>query len=277
LTIQSKKILIGGIYLIIFSPLLFFAYGLFVPKETCFDGKKNQNEQGEDCGGICEKACDLVAAQNLKVLEAGSAPSGFPGKVDFFAKVENPNAVFGNKKFNYKVIVSDGGGDSREVREGSSFILPGEKKYIVEPGIDLSEISGGDLKFDLKIIDSEWIVFDDQYEKPELQVVNKSYSQIVDGVGFSEARGLLKNRSPYDFEVIKIQILLKDDQGKTLAINSTQMKTVKSGEERDFRVFWPASFPGTVRQIEVQPEVNVSDSAAFFERYYQTEKFQSYE
>ena len=77
----------------------------------------------------------------------------------------------------------------------------------------------------------------------------------------------MRNRSPFDFDSIKIQVILKDAGGKVLALNSTEMKNIKAGEDRDFKVFWPSSFPGTVNSMEVQADVNVFNSDSFLKKF----------
>jgi len=105
--------------------------------------------------------------------------------------------------------------------------------------------------------------------------VNKNYSTISSGVGFAQATGLLRNKSPFDFNEIIVRVILKDNAGKILALNSTSMETVVSGQERDFRTFWPSKFPGAenVQDMETQVEVNVFDSEAFVKKYFDIQKF----
>jgi hypothetical protein len=47
--------------------------------ETCSDNKKNQDETGIDCGGVC-RSCAVVAADINAQNEEFSAPSGFAVK-----------------------------------------------------------------------------------------------------------------------------------------------------------------------------------------------------
>ena len=269
---KRKRIIISSIYSGI---VLLIALGIYVkhrPVPTCSDGIKNQNEENVDCGGVCAVPCS-PNAQNLVIGKMGVVPSGIAGKYDFYVRITNPNATFGDKNFYYKLDFKDAQGKIITTRNGSSYILPGEQKYIVESNIDASEKPTA---FNFNISSSDWVEFNSYYEAPDIQVVNKNYSEISGGVGFSEASGLLKNKSPYDFDLIKIEIILTDNNGNVLALNSTQMNTVISGEQRDFNVAWPNSFPGTVGNMETQTEVNVFSSDTFMKRAYKAEKFQQY-
>jgi len=261
---QRKKIIIITIYLLIFFLIIFGLYYIFKPKPSCFDNIQNQNEKGIDCGGVCQKECNEIKAHNLIIGETGIVPSGIVGKYDFYAKVSNPNVAFGDKNLTYEIEFKDADGNTIVSQLGSSFVLPSEEKYIIQNNIELSTIPTSGI---LKIISSDWTRFDDYYERPDIQIVNKNYSEVSDGVGFANAHGLLRNRSPFDFDGIKIQVILRDIDGKVLALNSTEMKNIKAGEDRDFKVFWPSSFPGVVSLMEVQADVNIFNSNSFLKKF----------
>lgn len=267
--LQRKKNIIISIYALILILIIASVYFHFKPKVSCSDGIKNQNEEDMDCGGSCPEKCEKIEAQKLIVEKTGAVPAGISGQYDFYAIITNPNAVFGCQKFDYSIKFKDGSGNVIASRNGSSFILPGERKYIVENNIGSSSAES----FDFEILTSEWLEFFD-YEKPDIQIINKNYTETSGGAGFSEATGLLKNESSFDFDLIRIQIILKNESGEVLALNSTQMKTIKSGERRDFKTLWPSSFPGVVGNMEAQAEVNVFDSETFLKRFYKAEKFQ---
>jgi hypothetical protein len=256
---STKRLIIVFIYLILFIAVVFIIYRALKPKETCFDKIKNQNEEDVDCGGVCIP-CKKIEAQDLVVENKGLVESGRPEGYDFWVLISNPNRSFGAESFQYKIKLKDNSGGLISEKIGTEFILPGEKKYIVENGLSLENYP---VQVEFSIEKVDWKEFDDYYEKPNLSIVNKSYNQISSGVGFAEALGLLKNESPYDFNVIKIQIILKDSSGKIIALNSTEMRTVKSGEERDFRALWPNHFSEEVARVEAQAEVNIFESEAF--------------
>lgn len=268
---NRKRIIIIMVYLAVIALVSLFFYMTLKPEETCSDKIKNQNEENVDCGGICPK-CQVIKATDLEIGNKRYIDSGVEGKYDYWAEVSNPNNIFGGQNFKYKITFKDADGNIAGERSGQSFILPGEKKYIIENNIPAKNPAGSEFS----ISDVKWNEFNDDYEKPALDIVNKSYNEINSGTGFSEAKGLLKNESTFDFNIIKVKVLLKDETGKIVALNSTEMSAVKSREEREFRVFWPARFPGKVSNIEAQAEVNVFDSQNFLKRYFKEQQFQQY-
>jgi hypothetical protein len=268
---EKKRRIIIAIFITTFVGIIFLLLQGFKAAPSCFDGIKNQDEKNIDCGGICEKNCLLVTKENLVVRYAGHVESGIANKYDVYGKVANPNNQLGSNKFNYEFKIKNAAGDIVAKRSGTSFILSGDEKYVIETNVETEDIP---VSVELEIGNTEWIEDDSYLEKPTLKIVNKDYSEISSGVNFSEATGLLKNESQFDFSSIKLRILLKDKTGEIIAINSTQISTVKAGENRGFRVVWPGRFSGNVGNMEVQTEVDVFDPETFLKKYFQSEKFQ---
>lgn len=260
---DQKRLIIIAVYLVLFCLVALAIYYAFKPQETCFDKVKNQNEENVDCGGVCAP-CRKIAAQPLATGEAGIVPGGVSGQYDFYGVVTNPNNIYGSNNFEYKITLKDASGNILEERTGNSYILPGDRKYIVETNF---KPASAPASYEFNVSDPSWVEFTTYYEKPDITVVNKRYNEISNGVGFSETTGLLKNETPFDFTLIKIQVILRDAGGKVVALNSTEMNTVKSKEERDFRAFWPNRFPGAVNDVEAQVEVNVFNSQSFIKKY----------
>ncbi|HCP08987.1 MAG TPA: hypothetical protein DIT25_04285 [Candidatus Moranbacteria bacterium] len=273
MTRKSKRISIISIYLLILISLIGIIFYWNWPEPSCFDGKLNQNEQGIDCGGICAERCEIAAKEDLAVLQTGFVSSGSADNFDIYALINNPNQVLASSGFGYKFIIKDFSDEVIGDYSGTSFILPGEKKYLLANNMSFS---GSPAKVELSIINPEWVEVNELYEKPQLKVVNRNYREITSGAGFSEASGLVKNESSLAFAKIGIVIIIKDEYDKEVGFNSTEMRTVQAGENRAFSVQWPNRFPGNVSNMEIQPEVNVFSSEAFVKKYFKTGKFQQY-
>jgi len=255
----AKRLIIICIYLALLFLIAYVIYGFLKSDETCFDKIKNQNEEDVDCGGKCSP-CGIIKAQSLSVQNSGFVENGRPKEYDAWAIVSNPNNSFGAKSFEYEIKLKGSSGETLAQRNGAGFVLPGDRKYIVESNI-FSDVSPREIQLEIK--ETEWVEFSNYYEKPNLGIVSKNYRQVNSGAGFSEASGLLRNETPYDFNVIKVQVILKDFGGNVVALNSTEMRTVKSGEEREFKSLWINRFSGEVANIEAQAEINIFESEAF--------------
>lgn len=259
---NKKRIMIIGIYLIIFLIFGIFLYSWLKPAPNCTDGKKNQNETGIDCGGVCNPCEKTYKVQDLIVVEKAFVLGG-QGKYDLMMRVSNPNNQIGAKSFAYEFSLKDASGNVLSKKSGSSFVLPVESKYVIETDLESGAVP---TDVEVKLENIQWEEFF-SYARPEINIYNKKYDLISSGIGFSEAKGLLRNESPFDFDLIKINIVLRDEMGKALAFNKTEMRTVNSQEERDFRLLWPVNFPGSVQGVEMESEVNVFNSDSFSKRY----------
>lgn len=260
---DQKRAVIITIYIVIFLIIIGGVYLAVRPKSkalVCPSGTVEQN-------GTC---LEMMTAQPLAAGEAGIVPSGVAGQYDFYGLVNNPNNLLGSNNFQYKVIFKDATGNILAERDGTGFILPGDSKYIIETDM----ASQQQPQFvQLVLGQTEWTQFSN-YQKPDIEVVNKNFDDISSGVGYMEATGLVKNQSPFDFNSIVVRIILRDDSGKIVALNSTQLNTVKSGQQRDFRVYWPNQFPGTVQDMDTQIDVNPLSSDAFVKQYFAPKQFQ---
>jgi hypothetical protein len=268
----KKRIVVVSIFVASVILLYFLIHYFLTPRATCGDGILNQNEEEMDCGGVCSP-CKKVDIAPLNVEKVSLVPSGKASSYDVAAVVNNPNQIFGSKSINYIIRLKGQDGEVLSERKGNGFILPGEKKYIIENNV---ESQADPVSVEFSILNSDWVEFNDYYQRPDLSIVNKNYKEISSGVDFSEAKGLLKNESSFDFDLIRLKIVLLDAGGEIIAVNSTEMRTVKSGEERDFRAMWPTRFPGAVQDMKVQADVNIFKSDTFLKRFYKDEKFQEY-
>jgi len=268
----KKRGVIAAIYLFIFTVIAVFFYYLLKPIETCLDKIKNQNEEETDCGGVCPK-CKRIEAVPFQIIKTGFVESGIAGKYDVYAQVENPNNLFGSSEVSYIMRIKDSSGAVLKERSGKSFILPKEKKFIVENVMESGE-EPSEAEFVLTSV--KWVEFNEYYAKPTLKILNKNYNQVSSGVGFAEVVGIVKNDSPFDFEKIRVVVVLKDEKEQITALNSTEVKTVTSGEEREFTTLWPNRFSGNVANMEVVAEVNIFNAETFIKKYYKSEKFQEY-
>ncbi|MBI2439571.1 MAG: hypothetical protein HYV45_03170 [Candidatus Moranbacteria bacterium] len=269
---RIKQCVIAIVYITLFSALSVAVYYLFIKApETCFDGKKNQNEEETDCGGVCTLACQkVIIGEDIEIRETAFVVGGVD-RFDVLAKIYNPNDEIGAAFFTYVAELRGNDGVVLGTYKGQSFILPQETKYLVALNIETGQVPVSAV---VRIENIEWAHFSGYQEKPRINIYQKRYSQISSGVGFGEAYGLLANESPYDFRAIIVKVILRDAFGKPLAFNTTEMRTVTSREERDFRLVWPTAFPGDVANVEMEVDADVYHSDNFTEQYLPGGRFQ---
>ena len=258
-----------AVYLIIFSLFGIIIYQIAKPNTSCYDGKQNQAEDGIDCGGPCQVCEKEIKANDVEVLEKYFV-YGSGDYYDVMAKIDNPNSRYGAAKLSYEFDLVNGEGQSLIKRQGESFILPGETKYIIELNLTSGE---NPYTAEFKITNVEWEEFLG-YEEPKLGIYNKNYHEES---GKSEVFGLLKNESYFDFNSIEIDIILRDENRKPLALGKNEMRTISSQQERDFKVFWPYNLSREVKEVEIRAEADAFDpNNSYVKEYRSGQKFQEY-
>lgn len=261
---SQKKLVFGVIYGALFLGITYLAYLPFKPLETCTDGKKNQNETGVDCGGVCGACVIEPVLSDLVVAESAWVLGGKGNEYDVVAKISNPNNDYGASSVPYTFRLLDASGAVLLEKVGTSFILPKEEKYIVETSIPLSTTP---FRVDVVLGKVDWEKFAGYKERPALDVYNRSFERITSGVGFGRAKGLVVNNSPFDFTNLGIVVVLRDGVGKVVALQKTEQDTLRSGEQRDFTLLWPDPFPGDVERVEVRTDANVYRTDTFIRQY----------
>jgi len=266
-----KQIMIIIGYLVFFGVVCFGVYYVFIRvTPTCSDGKQNQDETGIDCGGACAKQCELpLNAKDIVTSEVAFVLGG-QNSYDVLAKIYNPNDIAGASRFAYTLTLRDAAGTIIAEKSGTSFILPQETKYLFEFHL---ATGARPVQATMEISQVVWERFQGYAERPQVTVVQQAYDRIQSGPGFGVATGLVVNDSPYDFRSLLVKVVLRDVSGRPLAINSTEMLTMLSKEQRDFRLVWPTVFPGEVKSFEMFVDADVYHAGNFIKQSSSTTPF----
>ncbi len=263
---RQKKLVFGTIYGALLLGIAYLVYLPFKPPETCFDGKQNQNETGVDCGGVCGACVVEPVLENIRVLETAWVFAGKGDEYDVVGKISNPNNDYGASEVAYTFQVIGESGNILAERQGTSFILPKETKYIVETSLSFS---GKPSRVEVVLRNTTWEKFAGYKERPALEAYNRSFER-TSGINFGAAKGLVVNNSPFDFTNVGIVVVLRDGSGNVVALQKTDMQTLRSGEQRDFTLVWPDPFQGDVEKVEVQTDANVYRTDTFIRTYLPT-------
>lgn len=261
-----RRIIIASVFLS-FNALFWVGvyYAFLKAPETCFDEKRNQDEKGIDCGGICTNVCvEVVVGRDIEQQEVAFVPGG-NNRYDVLGKIFNGNDAIGATFFRYTFELRDTAGTVIATRSGTSYILPQESKNLIELNLESGAVPG---KVTLSITDVVWERLSGYQDKPTVNIYQKRFGLVTDGFGYAEAYGLLSNESSYDFRSIIVKVVLRDAFGKPLAFNTHQMNTVSAHESRDFKLVWPLPFPGVVERADMEIDADVYHSDNFIEQYF---------
>lgn len=263
----KKQVIIAGVFFLLLVSFFSSGYFLFFQRNpTCFDKVQNQGEESVDCGGPCV-SCEELNLKNpeIKWAKIFKVESGL---YDVGALVSNVNINYGSGTVPYVFTVYGLNGKVLAEKRGNGFILPREEKYILEPGLRIAEIPRSVV---LEFGKTKWQKFDN-FEANNFTVYGVSYGIIPlekRGIGFFEVYGNFVNKTPFDFEKVAVNSVLYDApldrRGMPVAINKRIENTVRSGEDRAFKMIWPAVPTGRVLGADIRVETNVFLSDNFLQ------------
>jgi len=272
MTREKRRAIVVAVYIGIFLLITLLLWLFLKPSETCSDGIQNQNEKGVDCGGRCTP-CKETTGEALLISEE-TIVFGGGGTWDASVILKNPNTKIGSPKFSYTMELLDSSGAVVAKRSGSSYILPAEQRVIIELGFDVpSQVTPTEAK--MEITDISWAILDN-LNKPQISTFSKNVSTQSGSAGTS-AYAILRNESVYDLGKVDVAIVLRDSQNKIIALNKTEKDTMRSGEERDFKLTWPYQLEGDVAKMEVEATSDMYDPMNILNASYKKGQYQDYQ
>ena len=176
-------------------------------KATCYDEKQNQGEEGVDCGGPCAVECNKIDILSVKYIYIKD------GLYSVVAEVRNLDQNRGADNIPYTFELLNSAGEVASKESGSTFILPNQKKYIIEPRLESSQsVSRARLSFQDIVVD--WQRVDEKFQSPFLVIRDKEYRILGNEPGYSQASGVVINKSNLGFEAVKAEVVVFDGEGE---------------------------------------------------------------
>jgi hypothetical protein len=199
------------------------------PAATCFDGKKNNNEAGIDCGGPCA-SCGVKYAAPLEIISSDILGIG-QNASELVIKVRNSNADYG-ARFSYQINVISLLGAKVSEASGESFILPHSEKYLIEPklafkAVDLSRAEVIITKTEWFGVDKSSVDLFDIYDR-QARVLEATES------GYLEVSGKIANKISHDFPAVDLTFVIYSKTGRLLYAAKTEISNLKANGIKNF-------------------------------------------
>ena len=186
-------------------------------------------------------------------------------KFDLAVDLENPNDKF-SAVFDYCFSAGEA-----DIACGRSFILPGERKYVLALAqtVSISQPVSFRLenlawtRLSAKLA-PDWGEF--KAERLNIAIINPVFSSgsrsgLSDQVSFNSLRFSAKNQGAYGYYQADFNILLyAGDQ--LVGANRYTIQNLKSGEERSASLSWPGNL-GSVSRVEIVPDINILDDSVY--------------
>lgn len=242
-----KQIIYGFFYLAILAGVVYV--GFLVAKETapsCFDGRKNQQEEEVDCGGPCVSC----AIKRLQPISPKLEYFGVGENTTAILTLSNPNLDYGAESFIYTITFYGAGRQKLFSLVKDSFIYPAEaQKIIVEPNLKFNylSISG---KPEIVISALKWRPLTEFFE-PKFQT--RQTRTTVDGSS-ATVSGILVNRESISFPRATVGVLIYqqvlDGENRLVGASKTVLQSLQPFEERAFKIVVPMDAAFKVPEIE---------------------------
>ncbi|MFH1183150.1 MAG: FxLYD domain-containing protein [Candidatus Moraniibacteriota bacterium] len=228
-----KQILIVVIVFAAISALAVGVIWLLRVRPNCFDGIQNGQEEGVDCGSVCNVSCPTkkptalpIKAKSVQIAQGGD-------KCDIIVDVENPNDSLGAERIPYDIVW----GTIR--KKGEFYIYPSESRYIAEMNLLCQQGQNPDVKIGQP---ANWEFLRADYRKPNLEISDSKFNYPENSYEFAEVTGMVTNKSPFDLKEVEIYAVIKDGSGNIIAISKTTVNSLLVNEKREFRIFWTHQF-----------------------------------
>lgn len=230
----TKKIVYAVFWNALLLVVIAGVYVVFVrPSASCFDGKRNQNEQGVDCGGACVscEAKNLLALRTIRDVEIFAATGG---PVTLLAAVLNPNAGY-VAEFPYEFTILDSAGKTVERITGTDTLFPSETRFLLTRTVETptAKISRAFLSLGVP----QWRP-KNEFLKPNISVLSGTQTVIENGAVF--VRGTVKNQSTVSAGSVRVVAFILDRSGNELFVSQALLSGLNGGGEAPFVIQFPA-------------------------------------
>lgn len=233
------------------SVLGFFLYKNFKHEPTCFDSRKNGDEQGIDCGGKCKRICEGVS-RNIVVLWARPFEVA-PGVYNVVAYLENQNTSAGiqNVQYEFKLYDKDNVLVAEPFR-GTTFIGPNQRSAIFASGIQTGNRVPETVFFHF-LEQPQWDTVDQLFATSLLAPRDQAYQDLGTS---GKITANLRNTSFYDLVNIPVVVIAYDAVGNAFAASQTFIDRIGQGTSVPVVFTWLEPFKQAPARIEIIPRVN---------------------
>lgn len=218
------------------------------PEATCFDNRKNNEEEGIDCGGLCTPCLGEIKDLSVSWVSFLKSRESF---YDVAALIENSNLFGAISSLGYTFKLYDANNILIAVRQGKTFINPNEKRIIFESDLSTGPRipSWANIEFDQQ---KNWKYI--EKEKSFLSIVRKDFVNLP----FPRLTAEIKNDSLFDVKDVFVAGVLYDGSGNAIGVSSTKIDSIKPESSQFANFTWPRPFDRGPATIEVFATTNLT-------------------
>ena len=235
--------------LIVVILLIVFGYpvfNFFNKEATCFDGKRNGNELGIDCGGGCQKVCEF-SVQAPAILWSRSFEIR-DGVYNSIAMVENSNVGIGALDVSYVFRLFDSNNILVYERKGRTNIPAQTRFPIFEGRIITGERIPQKTFFEfVGVID--WIK-----QETILSDLRIRDQKILNTDLAPRIEASIENRGLYPIENLEIFAIIYDMTDNAISGSNTFIESISPDSKQTVIFTWPEPFSAPIGRVEIVPK-----------------------
>jgi hypothetical protein len=240
---RRKQAVIWVIILLIIFVISVSAWVVLHKPPTCTDGSRNQDEQGIDCGGVCDLMC-LDSVQDPVILWQRFFKVS-NGIYTVATMIQNPNLHSSAKDVPYRIRLYDEDGITIFERNGFMTLYPKYNFPIIDPGIRTLERVPVRMTFEFTD-QPVWYRADEQ--KTSLSIVNDI---VFNQKTSPRIDAFIRNDSNISQKSVKVAVLIYDPEGNIMAVSQTIVESVPAHGSSKIVFSWPEPFQYPILKKEL--------------------------
>lgn len=243
----EKRKLIYGVSTIVFVvlaiglPLFFFFY----KAPTCFDNKKNQNEKGVDCGGVCARLCPSDILAPIVMWQRSFEVT--PGVYNAVAYIQNPNVLNRIDRVGYVFKLYDKDNAVINQQSGFTFLPANKKTAIFEAGIRTGTRVPVRTSFEFTESPT-WSQNAASYREPS--VVSENVS-LTNDAGAPRIDASIHNMSLETIKTLGVVAIIYDAEDNAIAASRTIVENLAGKSIVPVTFTWPTQFKSPAVRKEI--------------------------
>lgn len=232
----------------LFAVIIFIAipaFLLFYKAPTCFDGKRNGNESGTDCGGSCSRLCQSYFLPPHIEWGGVKFEKLVDGLYNVASYIVNSNINGAAKDVPYKISLYDKEGIITE-RSGKITLHAHRDALAFQTAVNVGKRIPTKANFEFTKT-PVWFKSHDTLEG--ISVINKEYKEDESS---SSLEVTLENKTLFPYNNIQVSVVLYDIEDNAIGFSETFIDTIPAKGGREIAPYtWPISRNGKVKTIVV--------------------------
>ncbi len=246
---RRKIMIIVTVSTVVLGTLFFLFKDSILREPSCFDGRKNGEEGGVDCGGRCALYCPETQLP-VRVRWSRSFPIA-KGVVHAVAYIEHTNNNAGSRVVPYEFTLLDANNVIILKKQGSTMLGVSGKTAIVETLIETPIIPTTTTFTFLQT--PVWERID-----PELSLLRiKTDRYTIESFSLGTRLSMvLENESLVSLKDLEVVVIVYGDNDTAQTVTSVRVPELLAESKKTVFATWPFRFKEEVSRVEIIPRIH---------------------